>query len=100
MKTIVLTASLLLTSVATAGISGTPGVMTMLPEGDRVVQVIAKAGSSGVARRDLIGQINLPWRLLDDLLQQMVQIGIISVANDARGPVYRLAKAMFGVFDV
>ena len=71
-----------------------------LPEPDRVVQVIAKAGSAGVSRRDLIGEIELPWRLLDALLQQLVDLAQISAVRQDDDIVFRLVNPMLGVFDV
>ena len=71
-----------------------------LPDVDRVIQVITKAGPAGIARRALIGQIELPWRLLDSLLHQLVQLGQLSVVRQGDDIVYRLTRQMPGVFDV
>jgi hypothetical protein len=71
-----------------------------MPEADRVVHLIAKAGSSGVARRELIGEIELPWRLLDSLLQQLVDLRQLSAVRQGNDVVFRLANPKLGVYDV
>jgi hypothetical protein len=71
-----------------------------LLEPDRVVQLIAKAGPAGVSRRDLIGEIELPWRLLDALLQQLLDLAQISAVRQGNDIVFRLANPMLAVVDV
>lgn len=71
-----------------------------LPEPDRVVQVIAKAGPAGVSRRDLIGEIELHWRILDTRLQQLVHLRQLSAVRQGNDIVFRLANPMLAVFDV
>lgn len=71
-----------------------------LPEPDRVVQVIAQAGPAGVSRLDLIGEIELPWRFLDALLQQLLDLAQISAVRQGDDILFRLANPMLAVFDV
>lgn len=60
-----------------------------IPEADRLLFVIADAGSVGLTRQQLGAQIDLPRHVLDDLLSALSQLGQISVANQGGWVVYR-----------
>jgi hypothetical protein len=65
----------------------------VMPQADRVVPLVAGAGTTGITRRELGHAVRLDRQVLDELLDGLVRAGLLSVSKEARGPVYRLGTA-------
>lgn len=62
------------------------------PQADTIMPFVKAAGASGLTRRQLGGAVDLERVVLDDLLAGLVNVGMLILAKDARGPVYRTAE--------
>ncbi len=61
----------------------------LAPEADRLLPLIAGAGAMGMSRKQLGHAIKLDRDVLDELLDGLVQVGMLSVADEAGTLVYR-----------
>ena len=59
------------------------------PEADRVVPLIAAAGSNGMNRKQLGSALDLDRDVLDELLDGLVSAGLLSMAWENGVPVFR-----------
>ena len=51
----------------------------IMPEADKILPVVIGAGPGGITRQKLGKAIQLPWELLNDLLNALVASGQISL---------------------
>ena len=61
------------------------------PEPERILPLIAAAGTAGMTRRQLGHAVDLDRDVLDELLTGMVGVGLLTVTAGVGGPVYRTA---------
>ena len=66
----------------------------LAPEAERILPLVAAAGSAGMNRKQLGSAVDLDRDVLDHLLHGMVGIGLLTVAWDKGTPVYR--TGLFG----
>jgi hypothetical protein len=52
-----------------------------IPDSDRLAMLIQSAGAAGIPENELRGQVELPKKLVDELLAALVQSRIIRVAE-------------------
>lgn len=64
-----------------------------MSQADKVLPLIAAAGASGMNRRQLGAAIELDVEILDQLLNGLVQFGVLTLSDDAGGRVYRIRPA-------
>ncbi len=60
-----------------------------VPQGDRLLPVIAASGPTGMTRQQIGNAIDLDRHLLDGLLAGMVSAGLLTLAWEGGVPVYR-----------
>ena len=60
----------------------------LVPESDKIVRFIQQAGQRGITRADLYGA-KLDRHLIDDLVINLSQLGMISVTGSGQGQVIR-----------
>lgn len=65
------------------------------PEADRILPMIAAAGSVGMTRRQIGNAVELDQEVLEELLARMVEVGLLNVIWRDGLPVYRA-----GVMDI
>ena len=61
----------------------------LAPEADRILPLVAAAGTSGMTRMQLGHAVRLDRGILDALLSGMVEVGVLTVAWVDGGPVYQ-----------
>jgi hypothetical protein len=59
-----------------------------VPHADRLLLLIQQAGSAGIPEGQLRSQVELPKRLVDDLLAALVQTGQVAVVEREGRRVY------------
>ena len=69
-----------------------------IPESDRLMRIIMKAGPGGVAEGDLKQRIDLPRETVDQLLMGLVQLGLIFVSGQYGVRVIRPANSRAAQF--
>jgi hypothetical protein len=52
-----------------------------IPDSDRLAMLIQSSGRNGIPENELRGSVELPKKLVDELLQALVQSGIARVAE-------------------
>jgi hypothetical protein len=52
-----------------------------VPDSDRLAALIQQAGAAGIPENELRGQVELPKKLVDELLAALVQSRIVRVAE-------------------
>ncbi len=52
----------------------------ILPPSDRLIALIRTAGQNGIAEGELRSQVDLPKKLVDELLQALISAAQVSVA--------------------
>lgn len=65
------------------------GMDDVTPEADKIVPLVAAAGTAGMNRKQIGNAIELDRDALDGLLGGMVGIGLLVVVAGADGPIYR-----------
>ena len=60
-----------------------------LPESERLLPLLRAAGATGMTRLQVGNAIELDRDTLDELLGGLVGAGMLILARDTRGPVYR-----------
>ena len=61
----------------------------LTPEADRILPLVAAAGSSGMTRHQLGNAVDLDRDTLDQLLAGLAGIGLLTVAWQNGVPIYR-----------
>ena len=51
----------------------------LIPQADRLTLLINSAGAAGIAEPELRGRVDLPKKIVDDLLQALIQAGQVAV---------------------
>ena len=59
------------------------------PEPERILPLVAAAGSAGMTRVQLGHAVDLDQYVLDELLTGMVGVGLLTVTAGVGSPVYR-----------
>lgn len=67
-----------------------------MPEVDKVVPLVARAGMAGMTRRQLGGAIRLEPEVLQDLLDGLVRFGMLVVRDEGGVQVYRTSAGLVG----
>jgi hypothetical protein len=70
------------------------GLDDLTPEADKVLPLVAGAGPTGIARRELGHAIDLDRDVLDELLAGLVRAGLLSVTVEGGVPIYRTQAAV------
>jgi len=60
----------------------------LVPEVDRVLRFIMQAGGRGATRSEL-SNVKLPPRLVNDLIVNLAQLGMVSVSQTGQGQIIR-----------
>jgi len=63
-----------------------------MPQADLIVPLVAGAGHQGMTRSDIGSAIDLEPDVLDELLAGLVRFGLLNVAWEDRGQVYRTPR--------
>jgi hypothetical protein len=61
----------------------------LAPEAEKILPLVVGAGTAGMTRKQLGNVIELDREVLDELLAEMVQIGLLTVMWRDGMPVYR-----------
>lgn len=61
----------------------------LAPEADRILPLVASAGTVGMNKKQLGSAVYLDHETLDQLLAGLVEIGLLTVAWERGVPVYR-----------
>jgi hypothetical protein len=61
----------------------------LMPQADKVVPLVASAGTTGMTRRQLGHGIDLDRDVLEELLAGLVRAGLLTLAWEQGVPVYR-----------
>ena len=59
------------------------------PEPERILPLVAAAGTAGMTRQQIGHAVDIERDVLDELLTSMVGVGLLMLSKDARGSVYR-----------
>jgi hypothetical protein len=54
-----------------------------IPDPDKITALIHQAGSTGIPENQLRGQVDLPWKVFNELLQALVSSRVVRVMNRA-----------------
>jgi hypothetical protein len=68
-----------------------------VPDSDRIVPLIAQAGSRGMTRREVGHAVRLEPDDLNHLLDALVRFGLLVVGRESGVPVYRARLAAAGL---
>jgi hypothetical protein len=68
----------------------------IMPQADKVVPLVAGAGSTGMTRRELGHAVRLDRDTLDELLAGLVRLGLLTLTWENGVPVFRSQNAVGG----